>query len=188
MKNIKFYLFTFVVASLAFAGCQEEPSSAETNPEENGAVIQDADVVSSDGMPVITGPDGLISPQTRSMLENLTRDYWYIEQWVEIKQQKRDRESGEANRGRWFNFSMDGSVTAGKLDKEDDKGSWEYEPKDAHLVLNLEEQGNMEFSLKMANDGRVMLWVGTERYNQNNIQLKLENYVEQMNEMPQITN
>ena len=179
--------FLFAVLSLSIA-CKQEPASDEPGQEEEPAqeIISDAQVVSSSGLPVVDNGTGQVSPQTMRIIENLTTDFWYVEQWVEINQGKPGTK--RENRGLYFQFSEDGTMKYGKLNTEQGVGTWIYDPQQAYITMEFPAQQNMEYSVKLASDGKVMLWVGTERYNQNNIQMKLENYVEQMAQMPDLSN
>ncbi|MCB0706874.1 MAG: hypothetical protein KDC34_16275 [Saprospiraceae bacterium] len=189
MKICQNILLLSAFALLAFAGCKNEPTDQDDPAASDGtAVIKDAEEVAVGDMPIVTGPGGQISPQTLAMVESLTRDYWYVEQWVEINQGSLSREAANANRGRWFQFDDGGKITMGKLKSTVDSGKWEYDPQTARLSMDMGKEDDMEFTLKMTPDGKVMLWVGTDRFNQNNVQLKLENYVELMSEMPVVTN
>lgn len=174
--------FTYLIVLLSlFLSCKQEPSSQ--TPPSDGAGAEK--VVQASGFPELAnGPligGGLASPQTERIMRVLCTHHWVFEAYVKIN----DRESALDNIGRWYKFSPDGTFTEGRLKKTTGKGVWGYDPQSGKLVLDGEaEFKDGEFTLKISSDEQVMIWVGTERFAQNSIQIKLFNFIDLPEEMP----
>ena len=114
-----------------------------------------------------------LDPQSRRLLFELTQNYWYVHALLKMG----DREFNKRNRGRWFRFDQKGTYESGYLGETGKGGRWTYDEKKATLHLranNFNENG--EYRVKMGESGTVMIWEGTERYDQTAIQGKLEKY------------
>jgi hypothetical protein len=169
--NTKLVFLAFLMTAL-FA-CQADPENGGENGGNDQPKQEQQEVP---GNPVADSKDGVVSPQTQRLINALSTGYWAMEVYVKIQ----DRPADAANRGKWFNFNPDGTYTSGRWDKETGKGVWEYTAQEAKIWLDPEgeDEPNMEFTLKMSSDESIMIWVGTERYNQNNIQIKMGNYLD----------
>ncbi len=175
MKASHFLLF---ISLLLSSSCKEnKPTDKETLPNQTQEQKPSEEVIG-----VVPYEGGIISEQTQNFVEGLTTGYWYIAGYVSIK----DPENApKENRGRWFQFTADGHLKAGKWKDERTTGTWTYHPSIAVLTLRTEEpsfQG--EYKIRMTKDKAIMLWIGTERFNQTDIQAKLENYLQLMDTLP----
>ena len=164
MKRIVF----FALLLFSFAACQDDAANGtgteETNEPETVATLS--------GDPVV---GDVVSPQTQQVLDILTNNYWLMEVYVKIK----DKEASLANRGRWWSFNPDGTFTSGRWMNETSSGTWTFDPQALALHLdNKKDDEDSEFTLKISHDGSVMIWIGTERYNQSMVQAKMGNYME----------
>jgi hypothetical protein len=148
-----FFFLSFI--ALVGVGCKQDPPQDEApDTPVSDEVITDAQVVSSEGLPLVPNGTGQVSQQTLSLIENFTTDYWYVEQWAEINQSSFDADAARENRGRWFKFSKDGNVVLGQLDQEQGAGTWTYDPQNALVFIDVEDGDNMEFSVKWRATGR----------------------------------
>lgn len=168
----RFLLFLLISAS--FTACKTEPSAEE------GSVTQTRPITPPEGGPIV-GENKQPSMQTEKLFGFLCTGYWYIEAYVKIN----DRPSALQNRGRWYQFSRNGTFVSGKFKDTTAKGVWSYDPQYALIYLDSENDSeDGEWKLQMGKSGTVMIFVGTERFMQNSIQMKLENYIELMSELP----
>ena len=174
MRRLLFSLL--VIAS--FAACKSEPAT------EQESVTQTRPITAPEGGPIV-GPNKQPSLQTEQLFNFLSTGYWYIIGYSKIN----EPEAHAQNRGRWFHFSKEGTYSYGKLKETWGKGVWTYDPQNALLFLDSEKDADDgEWRLQMAKNGSAMVLVGTERFKQNSIQFKLENFIELMAEMPQPSN
>lgn len=169
---MRIFILCLFVASLA--ACKNEPVAEEAS------VTKTQPILPPEGGP-ITGENKRPSMQTEHLFDYLCSGYWYIEGYSKIN----DPEAHAKNRGRWFQFSKEGTFRSGKYKETGASGIWTYDPMKALLFMdsaNDAEDG--EWKLQMAKNGAAMVLVGTERFMQNSIQFKLENYIELMAELP----
>jgi hypothetical protein len=178
MKRIAFFL---LLIGALFA-CKNDPP-AETGAEETSAT-ETRPITPPEGGP-IAGPNKKPSMQTEKLLGYLTAGYWYVEAFIKIN----DPEANAANRGRWYQFAADGTFSSGRYKTAGAGGVWTYDPQNALIFLDAQnDEEDSEWKLQLASDGSIMIWVGTKRFEQNSIQVKLENYVELMSELPKLSN
>ncbi len=171
-RMLRLIILCFFLSSL-FA-CKPE------TPAEGESATKTRPITPPEGGPII-GANKQPSMQTEQLFKYLSTGYWYVEAYVKIN----DRESALENRGRWYRFSPEGTFESGKFLTASSKGSWTYDPQNALIFIDSQndlEDG--EWKLQMGKSGTVMIWVGTTRFLQNSIQLKLENYLELMAELP----
>lgn len=174
-------LFLLLISLLA--ACKNDPQDPDTGGDETSAT-ETRPITPPEGGP-IAGPNKQPSMQTEKLLGYLTTGYWYVEAFVKIN----DREAGLQNRGRWFKFEPDGTLSTGKLKAISAKGTWTYDPQTALIYIDSEkDEQDGEWKIQMGKSGTVMILVGTERFGQNSIQIKLENYIEMMSELPPLSN
>ena len=179
MKRIVFF---FLLVALLGA-CKNESASTD-NTSSEPSVTETRPITPPEGGPIL-GPNKRPSMQTEKLLGFLTTDYWYMLAYVKIN----DRESAYENRGRWYQFAADGTFNSGKLKATGAKGVWTYDPQTALIHIDSENDAeDGEWKIQMGNSGTVMIWIGTERYKQNSIQIKLENFIETMAELPKPSN
>ncbi|RMF22331.1 MAG: hypothetical protein D6765_14410 [Bacteroidetes bacterium] len=104
----------------------------------------------------------------------LTNNYWVVNFFHRI----RDPQANRANQGRWYKFNPDGTYECGQFEKTFCKGKWRLflEGNRARLDLDAEiPEEDGEWMMQMASTEDIMIWVGTERYGTNNVQMRLEN-------------
>lgn len=177
-KTVFFFLLIGILAA-----CKSEPAEPAGSGDE-ASVTETRPITPPEGGP-IAGPNKTPSMQTEKLLGFLTTGYWYVEVYVKIN----DREAGQANRGRWFQFNPDGTFSTGRYKGISAKGGWTYDPKTALIYIDSEKNDqDGEWKIQMGKSGMVMILVGTERFGQNSIQMKLENYIELMAELPPVSN
>ena len=163
---MKKWMFLLIVPVL-WVGCTNGTT------EENGA---NGTEVTPPGNPVVGAEQGApVSPQTEKVLGFLANNFWVVEGYVKGT---RNTEAYKANQGRWYQLLSDGTYTYGQWDKTTGKGVRSYDPQKALVHLDSsKDEDDGEYSLKMSKDGSLMVLIGTERYGQNSIQMKLGNYV-----------
>lgn len=173
MKRIAFFLL--LIATLPAckndqnAASSGDPSATPTRP-----------ITPPEGGPIL-GENKRPSMQTEKVLGFLTTDFWYMVAYVKIN----DRDAALQNRGRWYQFAADGTFKSGKYKTSGAKGVWTFDPQTALIHIDSEnDDEDGEWRIQMGKSGTVMIWIGTERYQQNSIQIKLENFVETMAELP----
>ena len=171
----------FVLIITALAACKNDPKTPEG--EETPSVTQTTPIRPPESGPIVGSKEP--SPQTKAAVKYLTTGFWYIEAFVKIK----DRQASLDNRGRWYQFAADGTFVGGKYKETGSTGVWTYDPQTALIYLDAENDAeDGEWRIQMGKSGTVMVWVGTERFGQNSIQIKLENYIELMAELPALSN
>lgn len=167
-------LLFFLLVLISFAACKTEPV------DEKGSVTQTRPITPPEGGPIV-GDNKQPSMRTEKLFGFLCTGYWYVEAYVKIN----DRPSALQNRGRWYQFSRNGTFISGKFKETTAKGVWTYDPMKTLVFLDSENDAeDGEWKIQMGNSGTVMIFVGTERFQQNSIQMKLENYIELMSELP----
>lgn len=121
----------------------------------------------------VVRPNKRLDPQSNRLLYELTQNYWYIHAFLKMGEKNFNAE----NRGRWFHFNADGSYESGYLADSGRGGKWSYDENAATLHLEAEDFNESgEYRVKMGQSGTVMIWEGTERYQQTAVQGKLEKY------------
>ncbi|MEY3369205.1 MAG: hypothetical protein RI973_2360 [Bacteroidota bacterium] len=115
------------------------------------------------------------TPQQQRVVRVLTDKYWSVYALVKIG----DKEANRQNQGTWFKFKEDGSYDYGYYGEKIGSGAWSFDGMKATLLLDSELLGDdREWTLKMSTSEDIMVWVGTERFANNNLQLKLQKYAE----------
>ena len=87
-----------------------------------------------------------------------------------------DFEKGKDYLGKWIKFHPDRTLETGFYNGPITKGSWAFD--EENQVITFTEEGERpttnEFRIKTsASSDDIMIWVGTKRFNQNNIQIKM---------------
>jgi hypothetical protein len=120
-------------------------------------------------------PPSATTPQQQRVIRVLTDKYWSVYALVKIG----DKEANKQNQGIWFKFKEDGSYDYGYYGEKIGSGAWSFDGMKATLLLDSELLGDdREWTLKMSTSEDIMVWVGTERFANNNLQLKLQKYAE----------
>ena len=148
-----------------------EVAPAETAP--NTSIVKPIEPLEPlPGEKVVRGNKRL-DPQSNRLLFELVQNYWYLQAFLKIG----DLEFNKQNRGRWFHFNEDGTYESGYLADTGKGGKWTYDEATATLHLQADDFNKSgEYRVKMGQSGAVMIWEGTERYQQTSIQGKLEKY------------
>jgi len=183
--NIK-YAFGIMIISFLFA-CQSDPNTNATD-----AVAQTTEVVDNvpkaDGaeetmfdtnekpQPGINGPE---TAQVKRVVRILTTEMWYVEAFIRGNEQKAEQQ------GRWYKFYPDFKYEKGKWDETTEEGKWAFTGQTAHLHLDAgTDLKSAEFKIMLSKDENVAVFIGTERYLQNNVQMKLKRFPEKITSWP----
>ena len=175
-----FFFFVALISMLALGGCKSEPEAESGNkadtPSKPAAQSQE-DVIG-----IVPYEGGVISEQSLKLLEGLSTGYWYISGYVSIKDPDN---APKEHMGRWYQFTRDGHITAGKWKEQKTTGTWTYHPSIAVLTIRTEDPSYQgEYTIKITKDNAIMIWVGTPAFNQTDVQAKLENYLQLMDTLP----
>ncbi len=174
------FLLLFFLPFFLLTACKNESQDLPKgdDKEQTAARQQSPDEV----IGVVPYEGGVISEQTHNFVEGLITGYWYIAGYVSIK----DPENAPKKyTGRWYQFTADGHLKAGKWKEEVTKGTWTYHPSIAVLTIRTEDPDYRgEYKIRMTKDRAIMLWIGTERFDQTDVQAKLETYLQLMDTLP----
>ena len=184
-------LFLVGIVFCLFA-CKNEPTAttetataatsepaAETNTQSSPVLSSEAigSVVAPD-MPVKGKAGAPVSGQTKRVVTAIANNTWSMVAYLRMALEEKERKKVyEENKGRWFQFEMDGNFVTGKWDETTGKGKWAYDPSVPCVYLDHESIRDEEFQVKMSGDEDVMIWIGTEKFGENGVQAKLENRV-----------
>ena len=108
----------------------------------------------------------------KKVFDILAKDYWVVTGFHKIG----DKGASKTQKGRWYQFLSDCTFTVGHFDKVISTGTWSLEANATHVRLDAEqmiEDGLWRMQIKT--DGSMMVFVGTEQYQTNSIQQRLEN-------------
>ncbi|MEY3051362.1 MAG: hypothetical protein RLY31_1147 [Bacteroidota bacterium] len=118
-------------------------------------------------------PPAPSSEQQSRVIRVLTDRYWSVWGLVKIN----DPAANNLNKGVWFQFNPDGSYLYGQFDDSIGKGAWTFDGNQATLLMDSELLGDdREWRIKIGNAEDEMLWIGTTRFANTNVQLKLKKY------------
>ena len=118
-------------------------------------------------------PPSAASDQQARVIRVLTDRYWSVWALVKIN----DPAANNLNKGVWFQFKPDGSYLYGQFGKQIGKGAWTFDAGQATLLMDAEHLGDdREWRIKIGNAEDDMLWLGTTRIANTNVQLKLKKY------------
>jgi len=152
-----------------------EPAKNEANAPENFAPSNVKQTIAP-GSPIIGKAGAPVSPQTKSVTAALSVDYWNIEAYLRMALPAEERQALlKENTGRWFKFSPNGTFIAGKNQEETGKGKWYYDPMGPSLYFDHQDRRDEEFTVKMNREETVMIWVGTNTFDETGVQVKLGN-------------
>ncbi len=119
-------------------------------------------------------PIGSISaPFTQPLVwetEVLTTETWVAEFYLDFD----DPVTSKKNKGRWYQFDINGTFVSGQWQEQNASGSWTYDTVTKHMIVdstNDAEDG--EWRLQIARTGDEMVWIGTPTYNKNDRQVKM---------------
>ncbi|HHJ49473.1 MAG TPA: hypothetical protein ENJ88_01030 [Phaeodactylibacter sp.] len=176
------FFFVALLAMLALGACKSEPEAEAGDGNKTDASSKPAAQSQEDVIGIVPYEGGVLSEQSLNLLDALSSGYWYVHAYLTFKDRK---ENFEKHKGRWYQFTRDGHITAGKWKEAVTQGTWTYYPQKAILTIRTEDPSYTgEFTIKAATDFSVMIWVGTETYQQTDVQAKLENYLQLMDTLP----
>ena len=182
------YIFAFVLA-FAFVACQNdstqtgdstEAAAANQATPDNATTAAPIDPSNPNNYPK-TGQEPRSPFQIEEMTEQMQRitntlvkDYWVCTAYVKIKEPAANR----ANQGNWYQFMADGTFTFGHFTETLTKGSWTFAYKDNFGQVRLAADdpaysGLWNVQINETED--IMIWVGSQEFQTNSIQQKLEN-------------
>lgn len=73
----------------------------------------------------------------------------------------------------WIDLQTDGTYKAGKLKQQTHTGKWSYNHDTQTLYLGPDTKGFKRSEWKVMHNDQMMVWVGTQTYGDNAIQIKL---------------
>jgi hypothetical protein len=182
---MKTRLLFFLSVVLFFFACQNDTTEGggEQQNGQNQVINEEAPPSEAPGSFPVVG--GQVSDQTKRFITALSRGYWVTEVYVKGK----DRQANIDNKGVWYKFDPEGTYVTGRWVEQTGTGSWTYDPQAAKVHLEAEDKSkNAEYSIKISSDETIMIWIGTERYQQNNLQRKMAIYYDlpqSMKDLPQ---
>lgn len=163
----------------AFFACKETPKN--TTPEEIPTTKEVFPEIESQPIPVNSTqetPDLVqATPLTAYAQQFFTNIYWHYEAAVVVK----NPEKGKAYIGKWIKLNADNTLETGFFDGPVTKGNWILD--EGKNVITFVENGTQpvynEWQIKTSSSSdAIMIWIGTKRFNQNNIQIKMIRYNE----------
>lgn len=175
MKNL---FFLMVFTSALFIACKNEKpnpdlaNGTETSTEQNDS--QTPDNLKAESTHKIFPSSKNSSPQIDRARATLAKNYWVCNAYLKIK----DFKKNEENQGRWYKFNEDGTFKVGKFEEEISTGTWSFNYADSTGQVSLDAVKTEEdglWNVKFASDESLMIWVGTEEFQTNSIQQRLEN-------------
>jgi hypothetical protein len=94
----------------------------------------------------------------------LTKDFWVFEFYVSDS----DFEGGKANRGRWYQFNMDGTFASGHWQQQTAYGSWKIDYSERYPMIIIDSYKDSEDCAwqlhSLTPDQTEMSWVGGKGY------------------------
>jgi len=94
----------------------------------------------------------------------LTKDFWVFEFYVSDS----DFEGGKANRGRWYQFNMDGTFASGHWQQQTAYGSWKIDYSEQYPMIIIDSYKDSEDCAwqlhSLTPDQTEMSWVGGKGY------------------------
>lgn len=180
MQKSLFFFFLLLVLSLG--ACQNE----STTKTQQAVAAAPADTPVNTGKASATnktGETGLNkqpfakpdSPQMERVKRVLTTNYWVNTAYFKMS----EKDANKKNQGNWYQFNPNGTFTFGHFEDELAKGAWKFDYKDGSIGQVHLQAENTDYSglwsVKIGSDEDMMIWVGTEAYNTNGVQQRLEN-------------
>jgi hypothetical protein len=159
---MKYIFSSLFFALLIFACADPETGTTDTVTDTSAKPVQSAN------QNCYTGLDSV----EKKVFDILSHDFWVVTGYHKIG----DKPASKINKGRWYEFRDDCTFTVGHFDKEITTGTWSLEQQGTHLKLDAEnviDDGLWRMQIKT--DGSMMVFVGTEQYQTNSIQQRLEN-------------
>ncbi|MFK7982521.1 MAG: hypothetical protein AB8G86_21250 [Saprospiraceae bacterium] len=175
---MRIHLFICLLSTLLFMACKETPKNT-TTVEKVSTTKEIPPEMESDPIPVspnLEMPElQQAIPLTAYAQQFFTNTYWHYEAAVVIKNPER----GKDYIGKWIKLNADNTLETGFYDGPVTKGNWildegkniiTFVENDAQSVYN-------EWQVKTSSSSdAIMIWIGTKRFNQNNIQIKMLRY------------
>ncbi len=177
-------IFFFFLLVLSLGACQNESSSTtqqavagttadvETPVNTGKTSATDKTGETNPNRKIFASPD---TPQLERVKRVFTTNYWVNTAYFKMS----EKGANKKNQGNWYQFNPDGTFTFGHFEEELAKGNWSFDYKDGsvgqvHLQAENTDYSGM-WNVKIGSDEDLMIWVGTEVYNTNGVQQRLEN-------------
>lgn len=173
------FLFIFILSCSIFA-CKETPKNT-TKVESPTTTKVVPPEMESDPIPVTPNLETPTlqqeKPLTAYTQQFYTNAYWHYEAAIVIK----NPEKGKAYIGKWVKLNADNTLETGFFDGPVTKGNWMID--EEKNIITLVENGATptysEWKVKTSSSSDlIMIWIGTQRFNQNNTQIKMIRYQE----------
>ena len=176
---MKFNFFFISILSCFIFACKETPKTTTTEviPTTEEVIPK----IESEPIPVIPNqetPDLVqTTPLTAHAQQFFTNTYWHYEAAVVVK----NPEKGKAYAGKWIKLNADNTLETGYFDGPVTKGNWILD--EGKNIITFVENGAQpvynEWKIKTSSSSdAIMIWIGSKRFNQNNIQIKMIRYNE----------
>lgn len=174
---MRIHLFISLLSILFFLGCKETPK--DTAIVETPTTKEVIPKIESEPIPLNPNqetPDLVqATPLTAYAQQFFTNTYWHYEAAVVVK----NPEKGKAYIGKWVKLNADNTLETGFFDGPVTKGNWILD--EGKNIITFVENGTQpvysEWQVKTSSSSdAIMIWIGTKRFNQNNIQIKMIRY------------
>lgn len=165
-----FILFLFIYS------CKNE-SSAEQNGKAEKVEIEKKEKAPTSPINIDEATLALKQekPLSAYAIQFYTNLMWHFDAAVVIKNPEKSKDYI----GKWINFLPDNTIETGYYDGPVTKGKWALD--EANDILTILEEGESpsfsQWKIKTSSSSdAIMIWVGTNRFGQNNTQIKMQRY------------
>ena len=175
---MKFKSFILCLFCISIIACQETPTQTVATETVTPAT-ETIPKIESEPIPITPNTEAPIlkqeTPLTAYAQQFYTNTYWHFEAAVVIK----NPEKSKAYTGKWIKFNADNTLESGFYDGKVNTGNWVID--EGKNVITIVENGQQaeysEWRVKTSSSSdAIMIWIGTNRFNQNNTQIKLIRY------------
>lgn len=168
------YVFIPLLLIFFFVSCQNGcGTGANTNGSDNMEAT-DGITNNNSGLPTPANTADIRgeTPQEQRVFDMYAKDFWIVTGYHKIG----DKPAFKRNRGRWYKFNNDGTFTVGHYDQELSRGNWRLEQQASHIRLDAEnDEEDGLWRMQARKDETMLVWIGTEEYETNSVQQRLEN-------------
>jgi len=173
--KVHFSILLFLVFS--FFACKETPENTTT--VETPTTKEIPPEMESDPIPVVPNKETpalqQATPLTAYAQQFFTNIYWHYEAAIVV----RNPDKGKAYIGKWIKLNADNTLETGFYDGPVTKGNWILD--EGKNILTMVENSSQptysEWQIKTSSSSdAIMIWIGTQRFNQNNTQIKMIRY------------
>ena len=160
MKNL---LLFALLSMLTLVACETDPTPGKGSGN-NPSVLNPNDVKNS-------------ALEMTGRMKYVVGHIWWYEGYVTGNPEYKSEQ-----RGKWFQFSPDGSFVYGKWQDQLDSGTWRYDEESETLYLaNPGGSENLEWKTMMSHTNDQMVWLGPPRGANNGDQCMLRPYLQRPN-------